>query len=122
MNEAYAQGFIQKCAEAGVDPEQLVKMAARGDQAYNLLRILGVEERTGPVTRKLIQTLQDAVEQQWIRPMRPAPSASDMSDLAKTLWAMKKRTAMLPPSSYESYLNRTLGLPNKLVRREIGRR
>jgi hypothetical protein len=27
MNEEYLQGFIQKCAEAGVDPEALVKFA-----------------------------------------------------------------------------------------------
>ena len=27
MNEEYIQGFIQKCAEAGVDPEALVKTA-----------------------------------------------------------------------------------------------
>lgn len=27
MQEAYVQGFIQKCAEAGVDPETLVKQS-----------------------------------------------------------------------------------------------
>jgi len=27
MNEAYVQGFMQKCAEYGVDPEELVKSA-----------------------------------------------------------------------------------------------
>jgi hypothetical protein len=37
MNEHYAQGFIQKCAEEGVDPEQLVKTAVRGDQLARLI-------------------------------------------------------------------------------------
>jgi hypothetical protein len=32
MTEQYIQGFIEKCGEAGIDPEDLVKVAARGDQ------------------------------------------------------------------------------------------
>lgn len=40
MNEAYVQGFIQKCAEAGVDPEVLVKMAVRGEQLGRLLALV----------------------------------------------------------------------------------
>ena len=39
MNNAYAQGFIQKCAEAGVDPEQLVKTAVRGDMLGKLMML-----------------------------------------------------------------------------------
>ena len=30
MNKEYVQGFIDRCAEAGVDPEQLVKTAGGG--------------------------------------------------------------------------------------------
>jgi len=42
---AYEAGFLQKCAEAGVDPEQLVKKAARFDQ---LLRYLARSGMTLP--------------------------------------------------------------------------
>jgi hypothetical protein len=28
MNEEYLRGFLQKCAEAGVDPEEIVKLSA----------------------------------------------------------------------------------------------
>jgi hypothetical protein len=38
MNDLYTQGFIDKCAEHGVDPEQLVKSAMRGQRALDLLR------------------------------------------------------------------------------------
>jgi hypothetical protein len=34
---AYARGFLTKCAEHGVDPEQLLKEAARGDQLLKAL-------------------------------------------------------------------------------------
>jgi len=35
MNEVYAQGFIDKCAEYGVDPEQLIKNAQALSQGYH---------------------------------------------------------------------------------------
>ena len=40
MNKHYRQGFIDKCAEMGVDPEHLCKLAARGDQTAKLLKRL----------------------------------------------------------------------------------
>jgi hypothetical protein len=113
MNDNYVQGFIQKCAEAGVDPEELVKRAARGDQAYGLLKLLGIRGE------KAIRTLQAAAAQQWARPMVAAPSGEEISELAETLWAMKRRTAMSAPSSYEQYLNRVLNLPSRKVRKVI---
>ena len=40
MQAEYNQGFIDKCAELGVDPKQLVKSAARGDMLLkNLARL-----------------------------------------------------------------------------------
>ena len=40
MNEHYVQGFIQKCAEAGVDPAVLVKAVVRGDFAGRAIQAL----------------------------------------------------------------------------------
>jgi hypothetical protein len=37
MTEQYVEGFMAKCAQAGVDPEQLVKQA-RGGAIRKLLR------------------------------------------------------------------------------------
>jgi hypothetical protein len=37
---AYEAGFLQKCAEANVDPEQLAKKAARLDQVQRALQLL----------------------------------------------------------------------------------
>jgi hypothetical protein len=34
--DTYVQGFMAKCAETGVDPEELVKQAARGSQLLKL--------------------------------------------------------------------------------------
>jgi hypothetical protein len=34
MNDAYAQGFLQKCAEEGVDPADLVKLAQNADAQF----------------------------------------------------------------------------------------
>ena len=39
---AYVQGFMAKCAEHGVDPEALVKHAARGARIVALLKRLGL--------------------------------------------------------------------------------
>jgi hypothetical protein len=38
MTDAYTQGFLAKCAEAGMDPDKLVKAAARFDQLARLLK------------------------------------------------------------------------------------
>ena len=38
MNECYKQGFIDKCAEMGIDPEHLYKVAARGDKLVKYLK------------------------------------------------------------------------------------
>lgn len=53
MNEEYIQGFIQKCAEAGVDPAELVKSAGVfGDLLKTLgkggRRVLGMGEALLP--------------------------------------------------------------------------
>lgn len=37
---AYAQGFVQKCAEAGVDPQQLVKLATEDSRLMAYLSTL----------------------------------------------------------------------------------
>jgi hypothetical protein len=42
MNEYWVQGFMRKCAEAGVDPDALIKEAVRGDQLARLLEATAV--------------------------------------------------------------------------------
>ena len=39
MNSAYRQGFIDKCAEYGLEPERLVKTAGKGSLAKNIMRL-----------------------------------------------------------------------------------
>lgn len=36
MNDAYAQGFLQKCAEEGVDPQALLKAAQNADAQFQM--------------------------------------------------------------------------------------
>lgn len=43
QEQAYLEGFIDKCAEYGVDPEALMKTAARGDQLAKLLNTAGTK-------------------------------------------------------------------------------
>ena len=37
---SYEQGFMDKCAEYGIDPEQLIKEAARGEQLMKAIRMM----------------------------------------------------------------------------------
>ena len=44
-DDAYTQGFIHKCAAAGVDPETLVKTGARGDQLVKLINVMSTHKK-----------------------------------------------------------------------------
>ena len=60
MNAVYMQGFIDKCAAHGVDPEQLLKRAARGDivaKAVQELQTLGKMRGLG-TTQSFADSLQ----------------------------------------------------------------
>ena len=62
MNEAYIQGFIQKCAEADVDPEELLKVAARGDQLYKVMQKLPAASGVRDIPKKeLLSKIQKGV-------------------------------------------------------------
>ena len=95
MNEHYVQGFIQKCAEAGVDPAVLVKAAVRGDFAGRAIQALssagpGMESLMPKVraeggaqelARFLKGLLRDATWQQrvWHRAERGTVSADELA-------------------------------------------
>ena len=45
IEQAYIQGFIDKCAEYGVDPEELLKHAQLGSLADDLAKLRGLSKR-----------------------------------------------------------------------------
>ncbi len=52
MDEAYWQGFVEKCAELGVDPEELLKQAQLGAT---------LKGTVGPMASKAWKVVMDAV-------------------------------------------------------------
>jgi hypothetical protein len=69
MNEHYVQGFIQKCAEAGVDLEQLVKVAARWDQVGRLLHA-GMTHTADPLIKQRLDRVLEMLN--LLHAYRPA--------------------------------------------------
>jgi hypothetical protein len=61
MNDGYLQGFIEKCSESGIDPEELIKVAA----LPNVRRLFGavVPEVARPrVSGKTSRFMREALE------------------------------------------------------------
>jgi len=60
QEQAYAEGFVNKCAEAGIDPEALVKKAGRGDMV-KLMMTRGLQH-IDPKVRDLAKRLYHGIE------------------------------------------------------------
>jgi hypothetical protein len=59
----YEQGFVDKCAELGVDPGVLVKTAARGDMLLKAIKAMGYATHSpinGVPVRSLLQRAYDS--------------------------------------------------------------
>lgn len=75
---AYEQGFMEKCAEFGVDPDELVKEAARGEMAAKMLQRF--KNFMGGSTNLLDDyRLADAVNAPGV------PGSNNLSDLIRGL-------------------------------------
>ncbi len=76
MNEAYLEGFMQKCAEMNVDPEALAKQAARGEQAFKLVgrvsddALAAAEKARGPAMQAVDGIDADKVLMNALTPRR----------------------------------------------------
>ena len=92
MSEAYIRGFMDKCAEAGVDPEALVKLAGRGDQTQKLLRLLGIENHQIIMRNPGTWMYGDDIRVAAQRLKGQSPVGDKIA--AKLLWQLKKLTTI----------------------------
>ena len=88
-NKDYAEGFISKCAEMRVDPNELIKFAARGAGIAKLLTegesLVGASKKVGTEFNALQKLINTVLSSSKKIPVNRFAPAADRLNFAKSI-------------------------------------